>query len=97
MYKRQALLINGAVCTAQIPGGGDWYPGVAVDGKMFVAEADRSEVNAVEAALAAEREARERAANEREDIDPSELALRIVDLLQAEGYEFVTADELILE
>ena len=24
-------------------------------------------------------------------------ALRIVDLLQAEGYEFVTADELILE
>lgn len=79
-----ALLINGAVCTAQIPGGGDWYPGVAVDGKMFVAEADRSEVNAVEAALAAEREARERAANEREDIDPSELALRIVDLVNEE-------------
>ena len=24
-------------------------------------------------------------------------ALRIIDLLQAEGYEFVTADELILE
>ena len=79
-----ALLINGAVCTAQIPGGGDWYPGVAVNGKMFVAEADRSEVNAVEAALAAEREARERAANEREDIDPSELALRIVELVNEE-------------
>lgn len=79
-----ALLVNGVVCTAQIPGGGDWYPGVAVDGKMFVAEADRSEVNAVEAALAAEREARERAANEREDIDPSELALRIVELVNEE-------------
>ena len=26
-----------------------------------------------------------------------EAALRIIDLLQAEGYEFVTADELILE
>lgn len=79
-----ALLVNGAVCTARIPGGNDWYPGVAVDGGMFVAEADRSEVNAIEAAMAAEREAREREAAEREDIDPSELALRIVELVNEE-------------
>lgn len=79
-----AMLMNGAVCTTQIPGGADWYPGMAVNGKIFIAEADRSEVNAIEAAMAAEREAREREANEREDIDPDELALRIVDLVNEE-------------
>ena len=77
-----ALLHNGVLCTAQLPSGCDWYPGAAVDGKIIIAEFDRSDVSAKEAILEAERAAREAEKEPTyEEIDPYELAYKIIDLI----------------
>ncbi|MBS6953509.1 MAG: CAP domain-containing protein [Enterocloster asparagiformis] len=80
-----AMMENGAVVTAQLPAGRDWYPGAAINGKLFIAEFDRSEVDAQDAAAEAEREARRQAMEPiDEEIDPYEVADRIVELVNEE-------------
>lgn len=79
-----ALIYNGGVCTAVLPDGGDYFPGMAIDGKLFNWEVDMSAVNELERQEAEEKAALSNKGNSLEDIDPYDLANRIADLVNGE-------------
>ena len=76
-----AMLYNGAVCTAAMPDGQDFVPGMAIDGKLVYWVYQESD-----ASIAADKE-REHKKTEQEsfeNIDSYELAYRIAELVNEE-------------
>lgn len=93
-----AMLYNGAVCTAAMPDGQDFVPGMAIDGKLVYWVYQESD-----ASIAADKE-REHKKTEQEsfeNIDSYELAYRIAELVNEEresrGKEALEINEELME
>lgn len=93
-----AMLYNGEVCTAAMPDGQDFVPGMAIDGKLVYWVYQESD-----ASIAADKE-REHKKTEQEsfeNIDSYELAYRIAELVNEEresrGKEALEINEELME
>ncbi|MCC2821011.1 CAP domain-containing protein [Lachnoclostridium pacaense] len=75
-----AALYNGVVCTTVLPDGKDYYPGMAINGQKTNWVYDATQINELERQEAEERAAASGQDSVLEDIDPYELAYRIVEL-----------------
>lgn len=79
-----AALYNGVVCTTVLPDGKDYYPGMAINGQKTNWVYDATQINELERQEAEERAAASGQDSVLEDIDPYELAYRIVELVNEE-------------
>lgn len=93
-----AMLYNGAVCTAVMPDGQDFVPGMAIDGKLVYWVYQESDASI---AAGKEREHQKTEQESSENIDSYELAYRIAELVNEEresrGKEALEINEELME